>query len=302
MKRLLHILFILFLFIKTNAEKIALIIGIGQYDTQAGWDVINGDNDIPLIKDVLVTNGFNKTKIKVLCNEEATCKNIRSELNQLTKAAKTGDTIFVHFSGHGQLITDMNGDETDGFDETWVPYDAPICPSPEYHGERHLVDDELNHYLNAIQNKIGKQGKIIVVSDACHSGTGTRASMEMGIRGTSAKFVIDNYTIEQLRNYGYCQYALSTSKASSETWIHIGACASQECNRQYKGSATCSTIAVPCGSLTYALYSLRNQFSVLTCDEIQKILVDMLKDKQIVSRPQTPQVESPTCYREKPLL
>jgi hypothetical protein len=302
MKRLLHILFILFLSIGTNAEKIALIIGIGQYDSQAGWDVINGDNDIPLIREVLVTNGFNKEKIKTLCNEEATCKNIRSELNQLTKVAKTGDTIFVHFSGHGQLITDMNGDETDGFDETWVPYDAPICPSPEYHGERHLVDDELNHYLNAIQNKIGKQGKIIVVSDACHSGTGTRASMEMGIRGTSAKFVIDNYTTEQLRNYGYCQYALSTSKASSEKWIHIGACASQECNRQYKGGASCSTIAVPCGSLTYALYSLRNQFSVLTCDEIQKILVNMLKDKQIVSRPQTPQVESPTYYREKPLL
>ena len=60
--------------------------------------------------------------------------------------------MYVHYSGHGQQMTDVHNDEKDGLDECWIPYDACRKASATYHGEKHLTDDELNVYLNAIRN------------------------------------------------------------------------------------------------------------------------------------------------------
>ena len=59
MKRGLFILFGIFLSLwVTNATKRALVIGIGNYPTESGWAKINGDKDIPLVREILLTNGF----------------------------------------------------------------------------------------------------------------------------------------------------------------------------------------------------------------------------------------------------
>jgi hypothetical protein len=59
------------------------------------------------------------------------------------------------YSGHGGQIPDLNNDEEDALDETWVLYD------------RELLDDEL--YTMYGQFKEGV--RIFVLSDSCHSGT-----------------------------------------------------------------------------------------------------------------------------------
>ena len=41
----------------------------------------------------------------------------------LVKDAKSGDCLFMHYSGHGGSMKDDNGDEADGMDETMVPVD-----------------------------------------------------------------------------------------------------------------------------------------------------------------------------------
>ena len=43
-----------------------------------------------------------------------------------------------------------------------------------YQGENHILDDELNQYFNRIRQKIGPDGFLCVVIDACHSGNASR--------------------------------------------------------------------------------------------------------------------------------
>lgn len=257
-----------------NAEKHALVIGIGNYpDVDYGWHLINGDNDIIIVCDMLETNGFSSQNIIVLRDAQATYKGIITAFNNLKARAKTGDMIYIHFSGHGQQITDLDGDEEEGFDEAWIPYDALQEPTPSYHGERHLTDDWLNEELMQLRKKVGINGRIIVISDACHSGTGTRKLDDTSIiRGSSAKFIIPNPNIQH-------------SGPKHIEWVSISACADKECNRQCE-----SGDGTKYGSLSYALYRLRGELRFLSLNDLERKLKDLLRPP-LIARPQSPQVE-----------
>lgn len=280
MKRWLTILIIISSTL-TFAEKRALVIGIGTYAPDSGWDAINGDNDIALVQEMLQANGFSLNHIATLQNEQATYQNIQQALCALCQSAQKDDVIYIHFSGHGQQITDINHDEEDGYDESWVPYDAPIQPSDTYYGERHLTDDELNHSLSSLSQNVGTNGKITVISDACHSGTGTRKIGEANIRGTSAKFLLTETT--------KAQYT-----PQQEHWLHLSACMDGECNRQFihDGKAY--------GSLTYTLYLLQNRLRSSSAKELIKLIETQLN--KLVRRPQTPQLEGSEACKKAPIL
>ena len=116
-----------------NAQtKLALVIGIGDYPEESGWCKIHGDNDIPIIVEMLEANEFGQNNIQILRNEAATKQNIMMELDLLVNKATPGDVVYIHFSGHGQQITDLDGDEPDGYDEAWIPYDACQTYSLKY--------------------------------------------------------------------------------------------------------------------------------------------------------------------------
>lgn len=155
-----------------RADKRALLIGIGEYDTSAtGWRKIHGDNDVNLLAPLLQKQGFNVT---TLTNSNATKKNILKAINKLTKECKSGDDVYLHFSGHGQPVIDCNGDEDRPYDQAVVPYDAYrsegyVKTFQPYKGENHLIDDELNPLLQSIRNHIGKKGRLFIVFDACYS-------------------------------------------------------------------------------------------------------------------------------------
>ena len=105
----------------------AVLIGIGQYPSSSGWSTIHGDNDIPLIKASLINQGFPDENITTILNEQATKECILNSFESLLSRIGKGDVVYIHFSGHGQQITDLNGDEDDGYDEAWIPYARIIC-------------------------------------------------------------------------------------------------------------------------------------------------------------------------------
>lgn len=165
-----------------------LVIGLGQYQDRT-WGTIHGDRDVPLVKSMLASCGYKD--IETLVNKEATKAGIISSLEGLTRKCRKGDVVYIHFSGHGQQVTDVDGDEEDGWDEAWIPYDAMYAYSEAYKGEKHLIDDEIAVWLNMIKNKIGAEGKLLVVVDACHSGDSDRGNEdEEYIRGASDDFII----------------------------------------------------------------------------------------------------------------
>lgn len=181
-------------FVEAHTRR-ALIVGISLYPQTGNdaWGTIHGANDAELIVPVMKKQGFSITTI---CNKEATAKRIRRGLDNLVSSCKPGDTVYLHFSCHGQPYEDIDGDEDDGWDESIVPYDAPmVYQKGKYEGENHIIDDELHTYFQKLRSKVGRNGLVCVVIDACHAGGASRGedSMEEGdgdeyIRGTKRGF------------------------------------------------------------------------------------------------------------------
>ncbi|MFZ4632751.1 MAG: caspase family protein [Saprospiraceae bacterium] len=163
---------------KAHATKRALLVAVGNYPVESGWKSINSGNDINLLLGVLERQGFAAANIAIMRHESATRMGILNAIRtQLLQTCAPGDEVYFHFSGHGQLIADNNGDELDGFDEALVPYDSPMKYQPGvYEGQNLIRDEELGDLFNQIRRKLGPSGQLIVVIDACHSGTGTRGN------------------------------------------------------------------------------------------------------------------------------
>ena len=195
MKRILFLLSAIMLCICLQAQsKRALLIGISEYTKSEktqdrDWDNIHGANDVRLLTPTLSKQGFT---VDTLTNADATADNIRKRLKTLEKKAGTGDMVFIHFSGHGQPVEDADNDEKDGWDEAFIPVDAQKrYVKVKYEGENHILDDELNVIFTKIRKKIGPQGFIYVIVDACHAGTAYRTfdpTEKEIIRGTPVGF------------------------------------------------------------------------------------------------------------------
>ena len=189
------LLMVILPFIGYSQSKRAFMVGISNYSWNQqltdgnGWDDIHGENDVKLLAPTLKKQGFS---IQKLCNKEATANNIRKSLASFSTRCKSGDIVYLHFSCHGQPFEDYDGDESDGWDEALVPFDA----LKEYHqgkytGENHITDDELNGYLKTIRNRVGPNGIVYVVIDACHAGSSYRGDKDedsVVIRGTDKGF------------------------------------------------------------------------------------------------------------------
>jgi hypothetical protein len=228
LRRFVYIAFAFFLLLAWETKgqgRHALLVGIGDYPEESGWNRIHGNNDVSIIKANLLRQGFLENNIIELRDSLATKKNILDSFGLLLTRLSSGDVVYLHFSGHGQQITDLNGDEEDGYDEAWIPYDAKkVYVKGVYEGESHLADDELNALLTQLRGRVGIKGKIIVVADACHSGSGSRnyTDDEVFVRGTSEKFIIPHQ-------------APSTDKKSGSTeWLFVAACKSYQSNYEYR--------------------------------------------------------------------
>jgi hypothetical protein len=173
-------------------NKLAVIVAISKYAPNTGWNNLNSENDVPLIKESLKRQGFPENNILILRDKEATKTGILGAIQkQLVDKAKPGDVCVFHFSGHGEQVFDDNGDEADGYDEALVTYDAPMEYQPGV--EKHLRDDEFGFKLEEVRKKLGENGNLLVIIDACHSGSSTRSGL-VNYRGTTKKYQPKNYT------------------------------------------------------------------------------------------------------------
>ena len=274
----------------TAQTKRALVIGLGEQQDKA-WKKINGDKDVPLVQAMLKNAGFKS--VMTLINRQATKAGVVWAFKRMTASCKHGDVVYIHYSGHGQQMTDVHNDEKDGLDECWIPYDAYRKAIATYHGEKHLTDDELNVYLNAIRNKIGAKGKLLVVIDACHSGDGTRGDDDEIVRGVEDTLVVDSQnarglyeTFEAIKSFfvgdkGKENVINTKAKPLAERWITISACRSDQVNVEMKKPAV--------GKLTYALWTELKNIDKVGNGEFMK-RIRKFGNRNTHSRPQQPEM------------
>ena len=292
------IYFLLLLSLSVSAQtKRALVIGLGEQQDKA-WNKINGDKDVPFVQAMLKNAGFKS--VTTLVNRQATKVGIVEAFKRLTASCKQRDVVCIHYSGHGQQMTDVHNDEKDGLDECWIPYDACRKASATYHGEKHLTDDELNVYLNAIRNKIGAKGKLLVVIDACHSGDGTRGEDDEIVRGVEDTLVVDSLnarglyeTFEAIKSFfvgdkGKENVINTKANPLAERWITISACRSDQVNIEMKKPTV--------GKLSYALWKeLKNSDKVNNDEFIRRIR--KFVNRNTSSRPQQPEMTGEDTYK-----
>lgn len=215
-RRVCTILFVILLVLclswplASMAKKRALLIGISHYpqttrNNPCTWTNIHGSNDVRLLRGTLQKQGF---RITTLTNAQATASHIRRALKRLCQQAAKGDMVVIHFSGHGQPFEDLSGDEADGWDEAIVPYDAKKCYSRTYTGRCHIIDDELERYINNLRTTVGPRGFVYVVLDACHMGGASRDESETDsaacARGTNVGFSPNGRTyIPRIDRHGH---------------------------------------------------------------------------------------------------
>lgn len=146
------------------ADVWGLVIGIDDY--QHIPKLRGAVNDARDIEDALRTLGAGE--IKVLLDQAANRDAVISTWRDLAQRAQPGDTLVVSYAGHGgQEPERVPGSETDGQDEVLLL--AGFDPYGQATYER-IPDDDLNELLRASSHL-----NVLFISDACHSGTMTRA-------------------------------------------------------------------------------------------------------------------------------
>ena len=270
MKRFQYFILILIIFssVLLHAQtKRALIIAIGDYpehsDPNTSWNDLSSINDYEIVNKMLLNQGFNPENIFSLIDSQATSRALDEKFSELLSNCQPGDMIYFHFSGHGQQVTDTDYEsfsisdyESDGYDESLVMYSAPKTCSEDYDLSEHYIDDRLNYWITEIRKKIDN-GHVIMVLDACHSGTASRGGQELDnklsslVRGTkdvlcdTGKITID-YKKKDPNLKGFGLDILLEQDGLSEIVIFSG-CKSDEINCEYRLEKD-----IKYGSLSYA--------------------------------------------------
>jgi len=168
------------------AGRRALFVGINKFANYPQFALngcVNDAKDMAsLYKDLL---GFKPAEMTTLTDAQATKANVMTRLNAMVADAKAGQLSYLVFSlsSHGTQMNDTSGDEPDGKDEAFVPYD--IAESGGGWDPEHIISDDEFHDL-FVQLPAGVLLEVYL--DTCHSGTGLR-NAEFGLHAPRPRFI-----------------------------------------------------------------------------------------------------------------
>ncbi|MGO9803605.1 MAG: caspase family protein [Steroidobacteraceae bacterium] len=146
----------------------ALLIGVADVPHNALPGI---DLDIDNMKKVAAIMGFQPGDIKVLYNEQATYANVKQALGSwVREGVQPQDHVLIYFSGHGTLVPDPSPGNVGGTDDALVLHDVARTT---VQGRATLKNVLIGHELGAALAAIASRNVLVLV-DACHSGTATR--------------------------------------------------------------------------------------------------------------------------------
>jgi uncharacterized caspase-like protein len=157
------------------AEGYALVVGVNDCpefrlaDGSRPRALRGAQSDAQAIAAVLTEKfHFAKERVFSLQGQDATREAFVKRFEQLLESLGHEDSFVLYFAGHGTQVADQRPlDEADGLDEA-------LCLADTTGEGKNLVrDDELGKWLEDC-----RAGRITVIFDCCHSGTGIKDPTE----------------------------------------------------------------------------------------------------------------------------
>jgi hypothetical protein len=118
-------------------------------------------NDISDMIAALAPHGFG---CQALTGPAAPKSAIVAAMRSLIAQAVPGDSIVLLLDGHGFRTPDTSGDEADGYDEGFAPYD--------FSATKYLLDDEIAAIIAGVKTGV----KFDVFHEFCYAGDSTKSS------------------------------------------------------------------------------------------------------------------------------
>ncbi len=180
-----------------HAEKYALLIGVGEYESPNIDPISAVANDLRLMVEVTKRLEVDENNVWLVASQKdaakaraegykpvaaATRAGILGQLDRMAATAKQGDQILIYYTGHGFQVADQpdaasGKDEADGTDEALAPSDTTKATNSDPATTNLILDDEIDERLSKIR---GKGAFVWLVVDSCHSGTISRSAANGG--------------------------------------------------------------------------------------------------------------------------
>jgi Flp pilus assembly protein TadD len=146
-----------------TAKVFAVIIGISHYQNKILSTLKFADNDATQFATYLQSNAGGNTpsnQIKLLVNEGATIAAVYDALDWLKEQCGKDDIAYIYFSGHGDVETKNT------FSQGYLlAYNTP----PNNYPNNAIRIEDINNEANILS--LNNKAKVILITDACHSGT-----------------------------------------------------------------------------------------------------------------------------------
>ncbi|MFD3166149.1 caspase domain-containing protein [Herpetosiphon sp. NSE202] len=146
---------------------LVVAVGISVYANPAILPLPTCRDDVQAFLNALRPLSNQPLLERVLLDQQATKAQLQAALEWLAAEVTADDLAIFYYSGHGASFDDDNGDEDDGKEEFLCPYECGL----EQGLSSFVRDDELRAWLTPIREK----APLLVVLDACHSGSAAMA-------------------------------------------------------------------------------------------------------------------------------
>lgn len=161
------------------AARHALLIGVSQYPSLAPELQLKAPaNDVRLMRELLLQRGFDAAHMDVLADgvegaRMPTREAILTALQGLAERVRSGDTVHLHFSGHGSLQSVGTG--APAWQPVFLPRDVQRWNGKVGAPVPNAISDTL---LRALVDRINDRGAFVfALFDACHSAKLVRGAL-----------------------------------------------------------------------------------------------------------------------------
>lgn len=135
------------------AENHALIMWIGEY-AEPRHNLPGIDRDAQRARAIAQAMGVPNQNIREVANRQFTRQNVATELGSLAQRVKSGDKVFIYYSGHGLQVEGVGGAKCT---EALVTHE----------NGGYFADYELQ---NALSQLGAKASQVVMMNDSCFSG------------------------------------------------------------------------------------------------------------------------------------